>query len=123
MTSVPIIDVAPLRHGDAAAQRAVARAVDDACRSIGFLVITGHGVPAALIERIDAVSRQFFDLSLTAKMTVRRPAPDVTRGAIPISPAPRRANISPPICGRPSRRRSSRSTLTISVRWRRSHPT
>jgi isopenicillin N synthase-like dioxygenase len=82
MTSVPIIDVAPLRHGDAAAQRAVARAVDDACRSIGFLVITGHGVPAALIERIDAVSRQFFDLSLTAKMTVRRPAPDVTRGYI-----------------------------------------
>jgi isopenicillin N synthase-like dioxygenase len=82
MTEVPIIDVAPLRHGDAAAQQTAARAIDQACRSIGFLVITGHGVPAALIERVDAVSRQFFDLPLAAKMAVRRPAPNVTRGYI-----------------------------------------
>jgi isopenicillin N synthase-like dioxygenase len=82
MTSVPIIDVAPFRHGDQAARRGVARAVDAACRSIGFLVITGHGVPAALIEQVDAQSRAFFDLPLAAKMAVQRPAPDVTRGYI-----------------------------------------
>jgi isopenicillin N synthase-like dioxygenase len=82
MTSVPIIDIAPFRHGDQAARRAVARAVDAACRSIGFLVITGHGVPAALIEQVDAQSRAFFDLPLAAKMAVQRPAPDVTRGYI-----------------------------------------
>jgi isopenicillin N synthase-like dioxygenase len=82
MTSVPIIDIAPFRHGDAAARRTIARAVDDACRRIGFLVITGHGVPTALIERVDALSRAFFDLPLAAKMAVRRPAPDVTRGYI-----------------------------------------
>jgi isopenicillin N synthase-like dioxygenase len=82
MTSVPIIDVAPLRGGDPAARRAVARAIDEACRSIGFLVITGHGVPAPLIEQVDALSRAFFDLPLAAKMAVQRPAPDVTRGYI-----------------------------------------
>lgn len=82
MTDVPIIDVAPLRRGDAAAQRTVARAIDAACRRIGFLVITGHGLPADLSAEIDAVSRRFFDLPLAAKMAIARPAPAVTRGYV-----------------------------------------
>jgi isopenicillin N synthase-like dioxygenase len=82
MTSVPIIDFARFRSGDAVARRAVARAVDAACRSIGFLVITGHGVSTPLIADVDTLSRQFFDLPLAAKMAVARPAPDVTRGYI-----------------------------------------
>jgi len=82
MTDVPIIDVAPLRSGESADRRAVARAIDQACRSIGFLVITGHDVPPALVAAVDAVSRRFFDLPMAAKMAVRRPAPDVTRGYI-----------------------------------------
>jgi isopenicillin N synthase-like dioxygenase len=85
MHSVPVIDVGPLRRGDPAERRAVARAVGDACRSIGFLVITGHGVPADLIARVDAASRAFFDLPLAAKMAIQRPAPDVTRGYIALA--------------------------------------
>ena len=82
MPAVPIIDFAPFRRGGADDRRVVARAIDDACRSIGFLVITGHGVPAELVARVETVSRRFFDLPLAAKMAVARPAPSVTRGYI-----------------------------------------
>jgi non-haem dioxygenase in morphine synthesis N-terminal len=40
----------------------IARQIDAACRDIGFLVITGHGVSSDLIERTQEVSRAFFDL-------------------------------------------------------------
>src|SRR5262249_47822678 len=51
---------------------------------IGFLVIAGHRVPPDLIAAVDDVSREFFDLLLDEKMKVVRPAPDVTRGYIPM---------------------------------------
>lgn len=84
LSTVPVIDFAPFRRGDAGDRRCVARAIDEACRGIGFLVITGHGVPAALTAQVDDVSRRFFDLPLAAKLAVRRPAPDVTRGYIAV---------------------------------------
>lgn len=84
LTDVPVIDIAPYRTGETASKRRVAAAVGQACRDIGFLVITGHGVPARMIADVDAVSRAFFDLPLAEKMKVQRPAPDITRGYIPI---------------------------------------
>ena len=80
-----MIDIAPFAAGSAAERREVARRVDEACSEIGFLVIAGgHGVPPALIAEVAAVSRAFFDLPLEGKMLVLRPAPDVTRGYIPL---------------------------------------
>lgn len=79
---VPLIDFTPMREGNAAARAALVAQVDAACREIGFLVISGHGVPEELIEETRAVSRAFFDLPLAEKMRVARPAPDVTRGYI-----------------------------------------
>ena len=84
LMQVPVIDIAPFRDGDAAGKAKVARQVGQACRDIGFLIISGHGIDPALIERTDAVSRKFFDLPLEDKMAVVRPAMDVTRGYIPI---------------------------------------
>jgi isopenicillin N synthase-like dioxygenase len=84
LTNVPVIDIAPFRQGVREARRRVADAVDAACRGIGFLVIAGHGVDPALIAATEAVSRRFFDLPLAEKMRVQRPAPDVTRGYIPL---------------------------------------
>ncbi|MCZ2497795.1 isopenicillin N synthase family oxygenase [Xylophilus sp. Kf1] len=80
LLDVPVIDIAPFRLGGEAERRQVAEAVDRACRDIGFLVVTGHGVDPALIERTRAVSRDFFDLPLSEKMRVAKPAVDVTRG-------------------------------------------
>ncbi len=82
LLDVPVIDIAPFRLGGAADKAAVAAAVDRACRDIGFLVIAGHGVDAALIERTRTVARDFFALPLAEKQRVARPAPHVTRGYI-----------------------------------------
>lgn len=82
LLDVPVIDIAPFRVGSEADKRAVAQAVDRACRDIGFLVIDGHGIDLALVERTRSVSREFFALPLAEKMRVARPAPHVTRGYI-----------------------------------------
>ena len=82
--TVPIIDIAPYWTGVDAGKRDVARQIGEACRDIGFLVIAGHRVPPDLIAAVDDVSREFFDLPLDEKMKVVRPAPDVTRGYIPM---------------------------------------
>lgn len=76
---IPIIDVSPYWSGDPTAKAAVAAAVDAACRSTGFLVITGHGVPASLIERLREVTWEFFELPFETKMAYKMP-PDRYRG-------------------------------------------
>lgn len=78
--SVPVIDLSPYFAGSASGKAQVARAVDKACREIGFLTITGHGVPTALIEAVYADAKEFFDLPLAAKSAIRQPSPDTVRG-------------------------------------------
>ena len=48
------------------------------------MVISGHGVDPDLIDAVESVSRAFFDLPLEEKMRIVRPAPDVTRGYMPM---------------------------------------
>ncbi|QXM25425.1 2-oxoglutarate and iron-dependent oxygenase domain-containing protein [Elioraea tepida] len=62
LRDVPVIDIAPFRTGDAAAKRRVAAEVGRAVDGIGFLVITGHGIDAGLVDEVRAVSAAFFDL-------------------------------------------------------------
>ena len=83
--SVPLIDIAPfLRPGThAAARRDVVTAVEQACRTTGFLAVTGHGVPQPVIDNLIAAAYAFFDLPLEEKLQVRRPAPEQNRGYIP----------------------------------------
>ena len=81
---VPVIDIARYRTGVAADKHRVAQEIEAGCRDIGFLIIAGHGVSPTLIAEVDAAARGFFDLPLAEKMRVVRPAPDVTRGYIPM---------------------------------------
>ena len=60
--AVPVIDLAPWFGGRARDRAAVASAVDDALRTSGFLLITGHGIPAGLSAETRAVAREFFAL-------------------------------------------------------------
>jgi len=83
-TTVPVIDVAPLLGGAPAERQAVARAIGRACQDIGFFTIVGHGVDPALVQRMDDVSRAFFDLPVADKQRVRRPKPEQSRGYIGI---------------------------------------
>ena len=49
-STIPTIDVSPLRSGSEAARRDVARQIDAACTDIGFFLVAGHGIPQELIE-------------------------------------------------------------------------
>jgi isopenicillin N synthase-like dioxygenase len=59
---VPSVDLAPWFGGTEADRREVARQVDGALRTAGFLLITGHGVDRALRDRVRASAREFFAL-------------------------------------------------------------
>ena len=45
MSTIPVIDVAPLITGSPAQAQDVAKALGNACRDVGFFYITGHGIP------------------------------------------------------------------------------
>ena len=69
---LPLIDVAalldPATNTDQLA--GIAEAIDDACRSVGFFSIVGHGIPAELQERLEAASHAFFALPDSEKQTI-----------------------------------------------------
>jgi isopenicillin N synthase-like dioxygenase len=78
--TIPVIDVGPYVAGDLAGTRRVAHAVDVACEQIGFLTITGHGIPDALLRQIFEVSLAFFDRPLAEKLALASNHPGIPRG-------------------------------------------
>jgi isopenicillin N synthase-like dioxygenase len=58
----------------------VVEQVDAACKDLGFLVVTGHGVPAEIIEGMYGAFRAFFDQPLESKKACAPPAPDIFLG-------------------------------------------
>ena len=70
MSTVPTLDLTPLRRGDKSAQGTLACRIDDALREIGFFVAVGHGVPGSETEETIAVARRFFDLPVVEKSRV-----------------------------------------------------
>ena len=79
--TIPIIDISPFREGSDAERRAVAAAVNTACSEIGFLLVTGHGIPASLVDDMRRVSAIFFARPTEDKLRYRMP-PDRYRGYI-----------------------------------------
>ena len=61
-SSVPVIDLRPWFGADQAARAAVAAEVDAALQSVGFFLISGHGVAEDLRARVRAEARAFFAL-------------------------------------------------------------
>ena len=80
MNTVPVIDLAPARAGGAPARRAVAGAIDAACREIGFFAIRGHGVPDAAVDTLRATAHDFFARPLAEKLAARHPVAGTNRG-------------------------------------------
>lgn len=71
MTTLPVIDIAPLLEGgDDGAQAAAARSIESACRDSGFFYVRNHGVADAVVARLDAESRRFFALPRAAKAAI-----------------------------------------------------
>jgi isopenicillin N synthase-like dioxygenase len=67
-TRVPVVDIAALGSGDAAAEADAVAAIGAAARNVGFLHVSGHGVAPAVIARIQAAAKRFFDQEMAAKM-------------------------------------------------------
>ncbi|MFC4533143.1 isopenicillin N synthase family dioxygenase [Sphaerisporangium dianthi] len=73
MSALPVIDISSLLtsgRGSPAGRNATAREIATACRDSGFFYVTGHGVPSALVERLDAAGRRFFALPHEQKMEI-----------------------------------------------------
>jgi isopenicillin N synthase-like dioxygenase len=82
--AVPVVDLTPWREGDAAARSRVARAFGDAFETTGFVTITGHGVPRALVEAMYANAQAFFALPMQEKVRHTPPEQTKTRGYLPL---------------------------------------
>lgn len=81
---VPVIDIAPFLNG--AGKRDIARQVADACGSVGFLVISGHGVGTATIGNLEKAARDFFALPDDVKRrSTQPPGAGTHRGYWPLA--------------------------------------
>jgi isopenicillin N synthase-like dioxygenase len=78
--AIPTIDLARFRHADAAERAAIADRVAQTCRQVGFLVVTGHGMPAELLERVVRQCFAFFDLPDARKNAFHPSGPAKQRG-------------------------------------------
>jgi isopenicillin N synthase-like dioxygenase len=68
---LPVIDVGPLVSGGPARTRvSVAGEIQAACRERGFFYVTGHGVPADLLDQLAEASAEFFALPLADKLEI-----------------------------------------------------
>lgn len=80
---VPLVDItAYVSDGSPEAKAEVARSIDDACRTVGFIQITGHGIPDAVTAGLTDAMDRFFALDLEQKKTYRTP-PQINRGYSP----------------------------------------
>lgn len=70
MTDFPLLNLAEFQAADAEGKAKIGAEVDRICRETGFLAVTGHGVPDAVIETLWSQARAFFDQTPDEKHTV-----------------------------------------------------
>ncbi len=85
MVHVPLIDIGPFLRGEEEGKRRVAEEINRACEEIGFFLVTGHGIDQAQIDRTYQKAEAFFDQPVAAKLAIRQPAPDISRGYTPLA--------------------------------------
>jgi len=66
--NIPVIDITPLRDGSD--PRSVARALHASSQGLGFIYVTGHGIPEESIAAVREAGLKFFRESDEAKATV-----------------------------------------------------
>ncbi|NLU69391.1 isopenicillin N synthase family oxygenase [Streptomyces sp. HNM0574] len=79
---VPVIDVSRWATGTARERALIAEAVDAAARDVGFMQITGHGVPARAEAALARAMDGFFALPMAEKKALTSP-PEINRGYTP----------------------------------------
>lgn len=78
-SKIPIVDLSPFTNpsdNDTVTQAArleTASALVSACRDVGFVYVSNHGVPQADLDRAFALSKAFYDLPTEEKMKAPHP--------------------------------------------------
>jgi isopenicillin N synthase-like dioxygenase len=71
MLSIPVIELAPILNRDPHGERRVARAMRDACESVGFFYLAQHGVASGELGTMFMAARRFFAQPLQGRMRVQ----------------------------------------------------
>jgi isopenicillin N synthase-like dioxygenase len=84
-SAFPVVDISAFVRADGSERDRcnIARQIANACETIGFFAVTGHGVPRSVIADLVEQAYKFFDLPLDEKFAVKRPRPEQNRGYIP----------------------------------------
>jgi isopenicillin N synthase-like dioxygenase len=69
-SEIVVVDAGPFL-ARSSSRRAEAASIRRACRDCGFFYVTGHGVSATLLARLEEQSRAFFALPLEQKLAIR----------------------------------------------------
>lgn len=81
---VPVLDLSGATSGDTSTRAEVAHRLGNACESLGFLVVTGHGVPDEKVTALLTAAQKFFDADEERKRQSMPPSPYIFRGYFPI---------------------------------------
>ena len=63
---VPVLDLTPLVQGGDIS--ALARQLDQACRTTGFFYVANHGIPDATVADVFAATKRYFDLPMDERL-------------------------------------------------------
>ncbi len=78
MEEIPVIDISPVFEGDAPTE--LVDAIRKACTEIGFLQITGHGIPDDVLDRVYQSMEAVIGLPLDVKESLASPTGHPFRG-------------------------------------------
>ena len=70
---IPIVDFGAFLDGETEEQERVAREIDEAFRTVGFVYLKNHGVPKEKVEECFEWSKKFFALPVETKMLAPHP--------------------------------------------------
>lgn len=78
------VDLTGWFEGSPSDKAEVARTLDGACSGSGFLAVTGHQIPAAVVDDMFAVTSEFFEQPVDEKMKLHLDDPAANRGYAPL---------------------------------------
>ncbi|MEP2781254.1 MAG: 2-oxoglutarate and iron-dependent oxygenase domain-containing protein [Pseudoruegeria sp.] len=82
--TLPIVDISPFIDGTPEGKASVAREFAEAFESVGFAIITGHGIPERLTSGLYGAATGFFETPLETKISYTAPEAAKSRGYLPM---------------------------------------
>ncbi|KAJ3110996.1 hypothetical protein HDU96_006096 [Phlyctochytrium bullatum] len=79
---IPVVDFSRFLRGNAKDKERAAKDVVDAFKNIGFVYISGHGIPDEVLNGVYDKSKRFFDLPLAEKEKIAWETPESNRGYV-----------------------------------------